>query len=261
MIVAMENLFGTPGLSAGYATSRPRVHPLVIDLLSRRLRRSTPFDRALDVGCGAGLSTAPLNKVARRSVGIEPAESMLQWAFLTAPNASFVAGRAEELPFQDGTMDLITAAGSLNYVNLVAFFAEARRVLAPDGDLVVYDFSPGRCFRTSNDLDPWFVAFLERYPPARDSARSLDPGSLCEFASGFSLSWSESFEIALPLNSASYEDYMMTETNVAFATHRGTPEPEIRNWLHHTLRPIFADVDKEVLFTGYIACFVSPSGA
>jgi predicted TPR repeat methyltransferase len=38
------------------------------------------------------------------------------------------------------SLDLIAAAGSLNYVALDRFFPEAARILAPNGLLLAYDF-------------------------------------------------------------------------------------------------------------------------
>lgn len=144
----MTNPFGS--LAAGYATARPAVHPLVIDRVRRRV---VAVDRALDVGCGAGLSTRPLVGMARHVIGMEPAEPMLAWAREVAPGADFVVGGAERLPFMRASVDLITAAGSLNYADPALFFVEARRVLRRGGMIVVYDFSTGRSLRESAELD------------------------------------------------------------------------------------------------------------
>src|SRR6478752_3918231 len=134
-------------MAAGYATSRPPVHPRVIERVYRELGRTTPFQRALDVGCGAGVSTRALTGFAQRCIGLEPAEAMLKWAAPLAPSAHFAVGTAEALPIGDRTVDLISAAGSLNYADLDLFFPEASRVLMPHGVLLVYDFTPGRSFR------------------------------------------------------------------------------------------------------------------
>jgi ubiquinone/menaquinone biosynthesis C-methylase UbiE len=53
---------------------------------------------------------------------------MLKWASMIAPSAGFVVGTAEAIPLCDHSVDLITAAGSLNYANLDLFFPEAARV-------------------------------------------------------------------------------------------------------------------------------------
>src|SRR5215471_6194461 len=140
----MANPFNTEEMAAGYAISRPPVHPRVIELATLQLGRTEPFQLALDIGCGAGLSTKALHGFANHCIGLEPVASMLPRAAKTAPFADWVVGAAEALPLRDGSVDWITAAGSLNYVNLARFFPEAARVLSRDGILLVYDFSPGR---------------------------------------------------------------------------------------------------------------------
>ena len=124
----METLFASPTLAAGYARSRPAVHPRVIDRVRRHLGVSERLRCAVDIGCGAGLSTRPLADVARTAVGIEPLEPMLAWTREVATDSKFVVGLAESLPLESGSADLMTAAGSLNYADLGKFFPEARRV-------------------------------------------------------------------------------------------------------------------------------------
>jgi ubiquinone/menaquinone biosynthesis C-methylase UbiE len=90
--------------------------------------------RALDIGCGAGLSTAALESLAETVVGLEPVQAMLTHSRVVAPGALFLVGRAERLPFSAGAFDLIAAAGALNYVDVDLFLPDAVRVLAP-GDV------------------------------------------------------------------------------------------------------------------------------
>ena len=90
------------------------------------------------------------------------------------------AGAAEAIPVHAGSIDLITAAGSLNYADLDLFFLEAARVLRADGRLLVYDFEPGRSFRDSTALDDWFRAFIARYPWPPHEGRELNPEILSD---------------------------------------------------------------------------------
>src|SRR5918993_947142 len=99
----MANLFDAPGMAAGYATSRPPVHRQILERVNRFV--PAPCRRAIDVGCGAGLSTSALHGFADHIVGLEPAESMVQWTPNVAPSAAFLVGVAEALPFKDGCTD------------------------------------------------------------------------------------------------------------------------------------------------------------
>jgi SAM-dependent methyltransferase len=254
------NPFGTDEMAAGYATSRPPVHPRVIEQVYQELGRSEPFECALDVGCGAGVSTRALGGFAKRCIGLEPAEAMLKFAPAVAPSADFVVGAAERIPLRDRAIDLITAAGSLNYADLDRFFPEAARVLARHGVLVVYDFSPGKSFRNSNELDEWFAAFYDRFPPPVQEAQELSPEILAKRNCGFRVCEDRQFEIGIPMASESYLNYVMTETNVASAVRRGEPYTEIRSWCAETLAPVWMDAEREVLFRGYFACmtFTAP---
>jgi SAM-dependent methyltransferase len=249
----MSNPFNTDSMASGYATARPPVHPRVIERIHAHLQLSAKLPRALDVGCGAGLSTGPLHLLARQTIGLEPASSMLQWTAITAPHAQFVVAAAEVLPFPARSMDLITAAGSLNYVDLDRFFPEAARVLAPHGALVVYDFSPGRGFADSPSLDGWFEEFMRRYPAPHREARPLDPGILAELHPRFRLTAHEYFAIPILLNSGFYLNYMMTETNVAAALREGVLYEDIRAWCAERLELVFHGDSRDVLFRGYIA--------
>ncbi len=250
----MANPFDTDGMAAGYATSRPPVHARVMERVYRQLGRIEPFERALDVGCGAGVSTRALAGFAKTCVGLEPAEAMLKWAPTIAPSAKFVVGTGEVIPLRDGAVDLISAAGSLNYVDLDVFFPQAARVLAPHGVLLVYDFSAGRSFRHSASLDEWFSRFCDRYPLPANEGRELNPGTLTEMCSHFRMRSHEQFEIGITLTPDFYLDYVMTETNVAAAVRRGVPHSEIKSWCAETLAPVWNGAGHEVLFRGYFAC-------
>ena len=68
----MANVFDTPAMAAGYAKSRPEVHPHIIERARKHLPVPLPVAHALDVGCGAGLSTRALQTIARHALGIDP---------------------------------------------------------------------------------------------------------------------------------------------------------------------------------------------
>lgn len=258
------DLFSSTTTAEGYARARPKVHPWVVARLHERLQLSGRLGCALDVGCGAGLSTAPLRALARVCLGIEPVAAMLRFAGAVAPGAAFAVARAEDLPVRSGSVDLLTAAGSLNYVDdLGRFFAEARRALAPGGTLAVYDFGQGGSCRETPALAAWFLGFSRRYPLPAGSARPLDPAILASFepTSGLRLDDALQFERGVDLTLEGYLDYLMSEANVPAAVASGAREEEIRAWCAHTLQPVFEGAAREVVFEGYLACLVRAADA
>lgn len=246
----MSNPFDASHMAAGYARSRPAVHARIIDRLRAWLALPGPVARALDIGCGAGLSTAAVRADARQLIGIDPSVAMLRHAGAVAPGARFVAAAAESLPLADRSIDLMTAAGSLNWVDLARFFPEVARVLAPAGSLAIYDFAAGRERRGDNRLERWFAEFQRRYPSP--PALAISPETLTLDPYGLRLTQHESFFVGLELDPDFYLDYILTETNVAEAVRTGVPHEEIRAWCQDTLTPAFP-VRGEVLFRAYLA--------
>jgi SAM-dependent methyltransferase len=246
-----SGLYDSARLAAGYAFARPPVHPRVIDLVRARLALAAPLGRGLDIGCGAGRSTAALTSVARLVVGLEPSPVMLRHAAAVAPGASFVRARAEALPFADAVFDIITAAGALNYVDLEQALPAAARVLTPGGRFVIYDFSSGRRSPDEPQLARWFDAFEARYPfpPGYD----LDVRTMAFDRAGLRLHGYEPFEIALTIAPGAYLEYVLTESNVERAVASGVPDRDVRAWCEATLAPVFGGRTLPVLFDGYIA--------
>jgi SAM-dependent methyltransferase len=247
-----DSVYDSLRVATGYAFDRPAVHPHVVRVIAGHLQSTRRVGRALDVGCGAGLSTAALAPLAGTVFGLDPASTMLTHCRGVAPGASFLVGRAEGLPFPAGSFDLVTAAGSLNYVDLALFLPEVARVLAPAGVLAIYDFSAGRRLRGSDRLDAWYAAFERRYPPK--PGYDLDVRDLAYAPSGLRLDAYEEFEVGVAMTLASYLPYVMSETGVEMAIARGVPEADIRGWCESTLADVISTAPRDVLFDAYAAC-------
>jgi SAM-dependent methyltransferase len=249
----MPNPFDANHMVAGYANSRPAVHAHSICRLRDWLGLNGPVDTALDVGCGAGLSTLALTRDAKRLIGLDPSTAMVGRARMVVPAACFTAAAAESLPVGDGTIDLMTAAGSLNWVDLTRFFPEVRRVLKVSGALAIYDFSAGREQRGDDRLEHWYDEFKRRYPSP--PSQTIVPNALPLASHGLRLEHDESFTVGLVLDPAFYLEYVLTETNVASAVRAGVPPGEIREWCSRTLSAAFPNRG-EVLFRAYLALVV-----
>lgn len=101
----------------------------------------------LDVGCGVGaiaLDLAP-TVAPGRMVGIDADSGQVQVAKATAnqrriENAEFLTGSVYELPFEDGSFDVVYANAVLMYVrDQVSALGEMRRILRPGGLAAVTD--------------------------------------------------------------------------------------------------------------------------
>lgn len=251
------SLYDSTRLAAAYAHSRPPVHAKIIEVARARLaaRGLARVGRALDVGCGAGLSTAVLEPLAGTVIGLEPVRTMLAHHREVAPGARFVAGRAEQFPFRSRSFNLLTAAGSLNYSDLDRVLPEVDRVLAPGGLLMIYDFSSGRRLAGDPRLEGWFAAFERRYPFPPDYA--MDVRSLPFEKAGLRLDAYEEFEVAVPMTGEQYLDYVLSETNVELAVSYGVFEAGIAQWCRAGIADIFSAGPRDVLFDAYLAFVVS----
>jgi len=223
----------------------------MVEAIPDCLGTTTQFRLVLDVGCGAGLSTAALEPFSQTVIGLEPVPAMLTYSRFVAPRSLFLVAQAERLPFRAGLFDLITAAGSLNYVDLGLFLPEAARVVAAEGAMVIYDFSEGRRVRESERLSQWFFEFQRRYPPPPDY--DLDVRGLAYEQSGLRLQGYRDISVPIRMSLDSYLPYVMTETSVEAAIARGVPEADIRGWCAKTLLDVFRDTSLDVLFDGYLA--------
>ena len=245
----MTSVYDSERLAAAYAFDRPSVHGEFVR--SAGLTRNA--DRALDVGCGAGLSTAVLVPLARHVVGLEPVPVMLTHRRTVAPQARFVIAQAERLPFADASFDLVAAAGSLNYADLPSAFGEVARVLTRDGTFVLYDFSPPRRSASGGDLECWFASFEQRFPwpPGWEpfEVRELPLGGY-----GLRLLRYADVEARLTMTFDAYLRYMLSETNAEHAIARGACSAEqIRDWCRETLKGVFAGDEVTVIIPGYMA--------
>ncbi|HCC47913.1 MAG TPA: dimethylmenaquinone methyltransferase [Elusimicrobia bacterium] len=118
-----------------------------LDLYWRRraaglaLRLAPGARTALDACCGTGDFTLALKKKFGPGLllaGADLSEAMLSSARARLPGAKFTAAAAGELPFPDGSFDLVTISFATRNLNidrekLLAALREFRRVLKPGG--------------------------------------------------------------------------------------------------------------------------------
>ena len=94
---------------------------------------------ALDVGMGPGRLCVALGERGWTVSGVDASPEMVEVAQGRMPDAAdrLLVGRTDDLPFADGSFDLVTATGVLEYSPVPAALAEVVRVLRPGGRAVV----------------------------------------------------------------------------------------------------------------------------
>lgn len=97
-----------------------------------------PGTRYLDVGCGAGLAAQMAASRGAEVSAIDASEGLLAIASSRLTGGDVRKGDLEELPFADGTFDVVTGFNSFQYTgNPVIALTEARRVAKPGGSVVI----------------------------------------------------------------------------------------------------------------------------
>lgn len=114
---------------------RRRILAEFVEHICRQVKDRKP--RILDVGCGTGANLLMLSKYGQAE-GVDVSEDAL--AFCRARGLNEVKlGAGEELPYEDGTFDLVTAFDVVEHMDDdLAGLKEMRRVLRPGGRVLLF---------------------------------------------------------------------------------------------------------------------------
>lgn len=127
-------------LAASYATYRPGYPP---ELFAAIAEAAPGRGRAWDCATGTGQAALGLaarferviaSDASRRQVGVAPMHDRI----------CYLVARAEAVPLRDASVDVVTVAQALHWLELPVFYAEARRVLRPGGLVVVWTYANHR---------------------------------------------------------------------------------------------------------------------
>jgi SAM-dependent methyltransferase len=122
------------GQAAAYAAERPGYPDAAIRWALEPVAARTPL-RVLDLAAGTGKLTQGLLRTGAQVVAVEPDRAMLAELHRLLPDVRALAGTAERIPLDDGSVDAVVVGQAIHWFDPERAFPEIARVLAPGGVL------------------------------------------------------------------------------------------------------------------------------
>ena len=123
--------------SRRYASLRKSYPKIVAEVLKK------PFKTVLDIGCGTGALLLMIHEQHKSAklFGVDISEEMIKVAQAKlGSTADLRVSESEKLPFKSGSFDLVLGTFSFHHhPNPTTVFKEIRRVLSPEGRLIMAD--------------------------------------------------------------------------------------------------------------------------
>jgi ubiquinone/menaquinone biosynthesis C-methylase UbiE len=228
-----KNYFKSKGAARAYAKGRPYHHDRVVELAKAFLEIESPLQKALDIGCGTGLSSVALKEVADEIVAVDVSREMLSEAPIDS-QIQYLNATAEHLPFATSEFDLVTIASAFHWFDEERFIEELKRVLKKDARVVIYETHLSH-LADCPEFKEWISkTFRKRYPgPPRcyefRRARFEDRG--------LSLLGEESFEFEFEFDISEMADHFLSMSYIITAVDAGTETLEgASDWLRKELQ-------------------------
>jgi SAM-dependent methyltransferase len=144
-----------------YEQYRPPYPPAFFREVAARLKLDQRH-RLIDLGTGPGVLALGFAPSVGRVVGVDPEPAMLAAARAAAARAgadvTFIEGKAEDLPENIGSFDVVTIGRALHWMDHKALGPVFARLVAPGGAIVIC-----ASFSARDGSNPW----LEDYDTAR----------------------------------------------------------------------------------------------
>lgn len=129
-----------------YRRGRPGYPESAVEwLVPRRARR------VLDLGAGTGKLTRPLVGAGLKVTAVEPSEQMRGQLADAVPGARVLAGSAESIPLDDGSVDAVVVGQAWHWFDPDRTVPEVARVLTPGGTLAL-------AWNIRDESAPWVAA-------------------------------------------------------------------------------------------------------
>ena len=144
--MATVRLFEQAAHASLYSKYRPTYPKSVVNAITSYVsNRGGTLSLALDVACGSGQSTFYLKDNFKQVIGVDVSKAQIEEAnskcrTQNADNVQFSLGNGLELPVESDSVDVVTIAQALHWLDASKFFTECQRVLKRNGCLAVYGY-------------------------------------------------------------------------------------------------------------------------
>jgi SAM-dependent methyltransferase len=223
----------------------------VIEQIRLDLQLTGAWDRAIDIGCGTGLSSRALAAIAQEVVGLDPSREMIANAE-PREHVAYVVGDAEDMPFADASFDAMTLSSVFHWLDRRAFLSHAKRVLRPGASLVIYDniFS-GQMVGDARFGDWVRAVYVARYPIPPQNRQPFGPEEAS--AAGFEMVSFARYENRVSWSADRLVAYLLTQSNVIAGVEGGAESIDsAKAWLTAQVTPFFDDEEETFVFFGPI---------
>jgi SAM-dependent methyltransferase len=139
-------------VAAAYELGRPRYDDHAIDAIAAAAGGGP---RLLDIGAGTGRLSGPLLEKGFDVVAVEPLDAMREILALNIGLDRALAGRAEELPLPDASVDGAVCSDAWHWFDGARAADELARVVRPGGGVVVCVSHPR--WYGSDDAPDWWL--------------------------------------------------------------------------------------------------------
>lgn len=153
-------------IAQDYAAFRPTYPPALFAWLAQQVDEHS---LVWDCATGSGQAAFGLAEVFDQVVATDASAQQLSQA-VAHPHIRYLVAPAEQAPFDDATVNMITVAQALHWFDRAAFFQECARVLKPKGILAVWTYGPLRVVGADVDsvLQHYYHDIVGDYwPPER----------------------------------------------------------------------------------------------
>ncbi|PIV34870.1 MAG: SAM-dependent methyltransferase [Lysobacterales bacterium CG02_land_8_20_14_3_00_62_12] len=162
MTVAFKDHFSQ--VSEHYAEHRPRYPSALFDWLAAQCAE---HELAWDCATGNGQAATELGRVFQRVIATDASAAQIAQA-VAHPRVFYQVTSAATSDIDTGSVDLISVAQALHWFDLPRFYAEARRVLKPEGRIAIWSYGLHSLSHRALDacIDRFYRDRLGAYWPA-----------------------------------------------------------------------------------------------